>query len=379
MVLTQIRRLKRFSFLDFFLGLAAALLTLSHQACSQTPTDSVRTFAWQPAGCDSTLAVDTLRAFDLAMPFYPDDTLAVDAAAPVRVFTVIVNRLGKTRWASVIAGAGGAPQVQADSATSPPGWEPLLLTSIEQTYLRALVDQPEFLYQRWEPLLSGTRRQFLAKRDSLLDSLRRVLPKFTIRILNDLRSAGTQARFLRRGSSNAPLSQHQFGLATDIGIVSKGKLLSGYNMYARIGRLSVHYGITWGGNFVGFIDPNHIQALHNSAAMVRQFPELRFEFEPYRRHYLRRVNLKISEGKEDEVQDTEELLEVLNQQRRAQPCPCDSTVAERPVALTLVQDRLRATGYQSGTDILLLGDLNSQTLTATRGATRLTYRLGKWR
>ncbi|MCY7350196.1 MAG: M15 family metallopeptidase [Cytophagaceae bacterium] len=367
--------MRRFSFRQPFLSLSAMLLMLAHQACSQT--DSTRTFVWQPTGCDSTLVVDTLRAFDLAMPFYPDDTLAVDATAPVRVFAVVIDRLGKTRWAGLSVGIDEKPKL--DSAASPPGWERLLLTGIEQIYLRALVDQPEYLYQRWEPLLSGTRSQFLVKRDSLLDSLRRVFPNFTVRILNDLRSAGTQARFLRRGSSNAPLSQHQFGLATDVGIVSKGKLLSGYSTYARIGRLSTHYGITWGGDFVGFVDPNHIQALHNSAAMVRQFPELRFEFEPYRRHYLRRVNLKISQGKEDEVQDTEELLEVLNQQRQRQPCLCDSALAERPVLLTPVQDQLKSTGYQPGTDILLMGDLTTQTITATRGAARLTYRLGKWR
>ncbi len=360
---------------NLFFSLLGAFVALAHQACSQTELASP--FAWKPAGCDSTLAVDTLQGFDLAMPFYPDDTLVTDTATPVRVFAVVVDRVGKTRWAGVANDSGGKPQLLV--GPNPPGWEPLRLTGVEQTYLRALVDQPEYLYTRWERLLVGARSQFLAKRDSLLDSLRRVYPTYTLRILNDLRSAGLQARFLKRGSSNAPLSQHQFGLAVDVGIVSKGRLLKGYNTYAAIGRLTPHYGLTWGGTFVGFVDPNHFQAVKNSAALVREFPELRFEFEPYRPHYLRRVQAKILDGKEDEVLDTEELLQVLNEKRLQQPCPCDSARAERPVALTAVQAALTAVGYQSATDILLLGDLTTQTLTATRGATRRTYRLGKWR
>lgn len=355
----------------------ALLLALAHQACSQSEPEATSPFVWQPADCDSTAVVDTLQGFDLAMPFYPDDTLAPDSSTPVRVFAVVLDRAGKTRWAGVATDSAGKPQLL--TTASPAGWEPLRLTGVEQTYLRALVDQPEYLYTRWESLLVGARSQFLARRDSLLDSLRKVYPSYTLRILNDLRSAGLQAKFLKRGSSNAPLSQHQFGLAVDVGILSKGKLLRGYNTYAAIGRLCPRYGLTWGGTFVGFVDPNHFQAVKNSAALVRLFPELRFEFEPYRPHYLRRVRSKLAEGKEDEVLDTEELLQELNLQRRQRPCPCDSAAAPPPAALANVQRGLAAAGYQPAMDILLFGDLSTQTLTATRGSVRLTYRLGKWR
>jgi hypothetical protein len=366
------------------LPMVAALLTMAQQACSQQPAPETPSapFAWPDQGCDSTLRVSAVSALDLVLPFYPDDTLAAglaeeDVPTPIRVFAVVVDSLGKTRWAALGADSLLRPRLLAGA--SPTGWEPLRLTLPEQTYLRALVDQPKYLFRRWEFLLNGARSEWLAKRDSLLDSLKSVYPSYTFRILNDLRTAGMQARFLKRGSSNAPLSQHQFGLAVDVGIISKGKLLKGFNTYAAIGRLTPHYGLTWGGTFVGFVDPNHFQLVKNSAALVRKFPELRFEFEPYRRHYLRRVAQKIAEGEEDEVQDTEELLAVMNQQRRMQPCPCESELAATPSVLQTVQTGLQAVGYLPARDVLLLGHLPSQTLTATRGATRLTYRMGKWR
>lgn len=369
---------------NFLLSLVALLMAMAQQACSQQPAPEAppAQFAWTDQGCDSTLRVSAVSALDLVLPFYPDDTLAAglaeeDVPTPIRVFAVVVDSLGKSRWVALGADSLLNPRLIAGPTLA--GWEPLRLTLPEQTYLRALVDQPKYLYRRWEFLLGGARSEWLAKRDSLIDSLKSVYPTYTFRILNDLRTAGMQARFLKRGSSNAPLSQHQFGLAVDVGIISKGKLLKGYNTYAAIGRLAPHYGLTWGGTFVGFVDPNHFQLVKNSAALVRKFPELRFEFEPYRRHYLRRVAQKIAEGEEDEVQDTEELLDVMNQQRRMQPCPCESELAATPSALETVQTQLQAAGYLPARDVLLLAHLPSQTLTATRGVTRLTYRLGKWR
>lgn len=369
-----------------FFASCALLAALAHQACSQSEAPASPAppqFSWPDRGCDSTQRVSSITAFDLVLPFYPDDTLAAglaeeDVPVPIRVFAVVIDSLGKTRWASLGADSLLQPRLLSTS-TSVADWEPLRLSLPEQTYLRAMVDQPKYLFRRWEPLLTGARSQWLAKRDSLLDSLKKVYPTYTLRLLNDLRTAGMQAKFLKRGSSNAPLSQHQFGLAVDVGIISKGKLLKGYNTYAAIGRLAPHYGLTWGGTFVGFVDPNHFQAVKNSAAMVRQFPELRFEFEPYRRHYLRRVTQKVAEGKEDEVQDTEELLEVMNGLRHQQPCPCDSEAVAAPSVLETIQTQLLAAGYLPARDVLLLGHLPSQTLTATRGATRLTYRLGRWR
>lgn len=377
-------RLKRVFLPKSLFPLAVVLLTAAQQACSQQPAPEAlpTQFAWPDQGCDSTQRVSAVSALDLVLPFYPDDTLAAglaeeDVPAPVRVFAVVVDSLGQTRWTAL--GADSLLRPRLLEGPSPAGWGPLRLTLPEQTYLRALVDQPKYLFRRWEPLLTGARSEWLAKRDSLIDSLRGVYPTYTFRILNDLRTAGMQARFLKRGSSNAPLSQHQFGLAVDVGIISKGKLLKGYNTYAAIGRLTPHYGLTWGGTFVGFVDPNHFQLVKNSAALVRKFPELRFEFEPYRRHYLRRVAQKIAAGEEDEVQDTEELLDVMNQQRRGQPCPCESERAATPSALEAVQAQLQAAGYAPDRDVLLLGHLPSQTLTAARGATHLTYRMGKWR
>lgn len=347
-----------------------ALLLTATQACGQTtPSDTLRSGpSWEDLGCDTTRPVGTLRVVDLAQPFYLLDTLQVLLQTPPKVFVVVRDSTGQRHW----AGVGYPPALI-------PGWQRIPTDSTDRTYLWALSDEPEYLYSRWEALLDTARRAFLTRRDALLDSLRLRLPRYSIRVISDLRSASTQSRYLRRGSSSAAVSLHQFGLAADVGIFGRGRLVRNAGAYGVLGELSPHYGLVWGGDFVGFVDPPHVQAYTNSAAVVEAFPALNFEFEPFRPHYLGKVRRFVAQGREDQVLDTAALLSRLNDLRRNQPCTCADSMA-RPVPLGDIPQSLQSIGYQSGTDLLIVADLPSQTLMLVLGERlRLTRRLGRWR
>jgi peptidoglycan L-alanyl-D-glutamate endopeptidase CwlK len=347
-----------------------AVLLVSSQACGQTtaPDSLAATPPWDDRGCDTTRRVTTLRLYDLAQPFYLLDTLQALLTAPPKVFAVIRDSTGHLHWTHVGGTSAGVP-----------GWQRLPTDSTDRTYLWALADEPQYLYSRWEPLLDTARRSFLTRRDALLDSLRKRLPRYQIRVISDLRSANTQSKYLRRGSSSAAVSLHQFGLAADIGMFGRGRLVRNAGAYGVLGELAPAYGLVWGGNFVGFVDPPHIQAYYNSAAVVEAFPVLRFEFEPFRPHYLSKVRRFVADGRDDQVLDTAALLTRLNDLRRDQPCPCTDSLRVPPTYPELGTQLARA-GYQPGTDLLLVGDIPAQSMTLLLGdRLRLTRRLGRWR
>jgi hypothetical protein len=353
-----------------------ALLLTATQACGQTATpDSTQAIpTWEDRGCDTTRRVGTLGVYDLAQPFYLLDTLQALLQTSPNVFAVVRDSTGQTFW----TGVGHAPGFIS-------GWQRLPTDSTDRTYLWALSSEPEYLYTRWEAVLDTARRAFLVRRDAMLDSLRLQLPRYSIRVISDLRSASTQSRYLRRGSSSAAVSLHQFGLAADVGIFSRGRLVRSATAYGTVGRLSPQFGLTWGGNFVGFIDPPHVQAYYNSAALVAAFPVLKFEFEPFRPHYLGKVRRFVARGQDDQVLDTSALLTRLNDLRRDQPCTCErdsarSAATQVPLAYPEIGPQLQTLGYQPATDLLLVGDVPSQTLTLILGdRLRLTRRLGRWR
>jgi hypothetical protein len=137
--------------------------------------------------------------------------------------------------------------------------------------------------------------------------------------------------------------------------------------------------MTWGGNFVGFIDPGHIQLFRNGAEMVRKYPDLIFEFEPYRPQYNAWMNKMIFAGKEQKANDTKELLIELNNYKKDKPCPCLNAKVKTPLnIISNIQNQVEREGYQPKTDLLLVGDLKTKTLSLVTVNGIITYGLGIW-
>jgi hypothetical protein len=86
-------------------------------------------------------------------------------------------------------------------------------------------------------------------------------------------------------------------------------------------------------------------------------------------------------GKAEKVEDTKALLEVLHELHQGKSCVCD-TLAERPTPALLrtIHERFSKNSYQASRDILLIGDVDSQTVTLFHPTgVQKTMRLGKWK
>ncbi|MFT4032388.1 MAG: M15 family metallopeptidase [Siphonobacter sp.] len=331
-------------------------LGLFTQACAQEKSPT-----WEAPTCDSTRHVGNLSIYDMALPIYRTDSLRKQILGASRIFAMVRQSDGTltflgAHWKEALTDSLARPTTRLDSLT-------------RRSNLAALIDEPEFLYDRWAWLLDSTRNQFIVRRDSLVDSLQHKLETYEVRIISDLRNADLQTKLLKRGNSMAPISFHQLGLAADIGIFKKGRLVRNAGPYDTIGELTPNWNLYWGGNFVGFIDPPHFQAYPNAAAFLKNFPALRMEFEPFYDYYIQRVKQKIAANKEEQVEDTKALLRVLNDFRTQMPCPCQLTSPNSTTPpKTLGPD-----------DVLLAGDLQKQTLSVWRGNRLLvSFRLGIW-
>jgi hypothetical protein len=199
-----------------------------------------------------------------------------------------------------------------------------------------------------------------------------------MKVYADLRRANTQTGLLKAGKSASPLSHHQFGLASDVNIFKNGKRSQSFETYKKLDQSN--NGLTWGGNFKGFVDPNHVQYFLNSAKMLETFPELRFEFEPFRQYYTNRIYKFIAAGKADKAQDTQDLLTTLNQLRENEPCTCDQVKFGQNSAAKAIEDQAQILGYQPNNDILIIGNINLQTMNLHLPANAtISGRMGKWK
>lgn len=332
--------------------------------------------AWQDRGCDTTQKVKDIRIYDIVQPFYENDTLLAQQLKPNAVFVAIADNdeSGTVHFTGVQAQGEERPNVISfpnDKNVLPSTWQ-------DQEYLWALASSPHYLYDRWERLLNQERADFLMKRDSVLHTMRQ--KHGSVRVISDLRSMTNQRKYLKSNRSAAPVSMHNLGLATDFGVIRGGSVSNNFGHYKLLDSLTEQLGMTWGGNFVGFVDPGHIQRYKNGAELVRKFPDLRFEFEPYRGFYLGWMNKMIKAGKEQKAGDTKELLTELNKVRQDKPCPCEKSSLNPPTAIiNKAENMLSKVGYQRQTDVLLLADLRSQTLSLITTNGVVTYALGKWR
>ncbi|MFN8347912.1 MAG: M15 family metallopeptidase [Spirosomataceae bacterium] len=364
--------------LAFFIG--SFSLMLLFLTCTITEYPNAVHSSWFTEQCDTTQRIESLQIIDLVLPFAQADTLKDVLTEAPKVFAVLVEN-GQIRQVNAVSASTfkERPVALILSDTIP---QPDTLNWLERTYLWTLADRPDYPYDRYEPLLRDVRGQFLAKRDSMMLAYTRQYPKYKLRIQSDLRGSGNQRRHLTMGKSVSPLSQHNFGLASDIAIVYKGRQLQNIHFYkAFLGELGSRYGLTWGGTFLGFIDPNHVQHFKKSSDMLEQLPALRLEYEPYLRYFKNRFQRMSAAGKADKVEDTKALLITLHELHIGKPCVCD-TLAERntPVLVQQLPDSLRNAGFRSSHDLLLVGDLDSQSVTLFHpSGVRKTLRLGKWK
>ena len=368
--------------LRFLLVFTLGLLLIT---CSLTQEKPKHVSAWETERCDTIARISVFSALDLALPFFQTDTLSTRLIAMPHLFMVVLAQGRVQSWSAVSAASLKARPAQWQPSFLPDSLKnaQLNLQPVETEYLWSLVGQPDYPYDRYETLLAPTRQAFLTKRDSMMANYQRQFPQYRLRVQSDLRGLGFQRRHLAMGKSVSPLGQHQFGLAADIAIVSKGRQMQNIALYKTmlndIG--GGQYGLSWGGNFKGFVDPNHVQYFLNSSELLRQFPELRFEFEPYGKYFKNRVKRMTAAGKEEKVQDTKALLATLSELHYEKPCVCD-TLAERPILAhaTSLQKSLETMGYRPQQDVLLVGNLDQQTLSMWHPTgIKKSLRIGTWR
>ncbi len=157
---------------------------------------------------------------------------------------------------------------------------------------------------------------FAAQKDSLLQHIR--AKGWSMRYVQAIRNLKRQQQLNATGRSQVLLSFHNFNLAADVGLYFRGRYLRRSSRYAQLGQEAKSLGFFWGGDFVGFPDPGHIQRFQNSAALIQKYPLLAFEFEKYRDHYQRIY----ATGRPENVQDTKQLLVALNSLKVGRICAC---------------------------------------------------------
>jgi peptidoglycan L-alanyl-D-glutamate endopeptidase CwlK len=336
---------------------------------------------WQDLTCDSTATATTLNVYALTQPFYLSDTLLKQKWIPEKVFVAMVGIDGNMKIAGVTASNEDRPTTLNLTFTpiAPPKTAEILsLTWQEQEYLWALATQPRYLYTRWEKLLAEDRNLFLAKRDSI----KMVMNDNGngVKIISDLRSIANQQKYLGSNKTTTPISMHNFGLAADFAIFRRGRISNNLSLYKPLDNLTKASGMTWGGNFVGFIDSGHIQLFKNGAELIRKYPALVYEFEPYRIQYNAWMSKMINWGKEEKAGDTKELLVELNKLKKDNVCACTLATAKTPSEIiNTIKTVLSEPQYLAETDLLIIGDLASQTVSLVTPKGVITYPLGIWK
>jgi hypothetical protein len=223
------------------------------------------------------------------------------------------------------------------------------------------------LHQPWLSLLASEIDSFQIKRDSLLTLIR---SPYKLKYISNLRGKEEQLALQKKGYSKAFVSFHNFGLAADGSISRKGKLLRRGEIFDQYGAKAKKIGLFWGGDFVGFPDPGHIQAFYNSAKLLQKYPALALEYEPFKNAYERNYFKKVVLGQDDQVKDTRDLLNEMNRLRENQICAC-SKVLPFPASATNLQI--------SPNTMTVLANLKEQYIFIQRGSFGYFYPMGRWK
>ena len=202
------------------------------------------------------------------------------------------------------------------------GQQVSLHDSTSLRYLASLQSNYPALDSIYASLLQAETMAFAIQKDSLRARVSAL--GWSIRYLQAVRNLQRQQQLNRSGRSQVLLSFHNFNLAADVGLYSRRRYLRRSPRYLRMGQMAKSLGMFWGGDFVGFPDPGHLQRFKNSAALVSQYPVLAFEFEKYRDHYEAIYRRNVDNI--DKVLDTEALLITLNRFRVGKVCACQKAI-----------------------------------------------------
>ncbi|MFD3409145.1 M15 family metallopeptidase [Aquirufa sp. HETE-83D] len=223
------------------------------------------------------------------------------------------------------------------------------------------------LHTPWLTLLAAEIDSFQIKRDSLLTLIR---TPYKLKYTSNLRDKEEQLALQKKGYSKAFVSFHNFGLAADGSIARKGKALRRGEIYDQYGAKAKKIGLFWGGDFVGFPDPGHIQAFYNSAKLLQKYPDLALEYEPFKQAYERNYFKKVDMGQQDQVKDTRDLLNEMNRLRENQPCACSQAIPFPASAATL---------QVSPNTMTVVANLKEQYIFIQRGSFGYFYPMGRWK
>lgn len=223
------------------------------------------------------------------------------------------------------------------------------------------------LHQPWTDLLAAEIDSFEVKRDSLI---KRIHAPFRLKYTSTTRNKKQQLALEKKGFSKAFISFHNFSLAADGAIARKGRHLRHGAIYNQYGAIAKELGLFWGGDFVGFPDPGHIQAFLNSANLIQKHPALALEYEPYKQAYERNYFNKLDQGRADQVEDTRDLLNEMNLLRENKPCACSQAIPYPASAAALPL---------KPHTITVLANLKEQYVFIQRGSYGYFYPMGRWK
>jgi hypothetical protein len=223
------------------------------------------------------------------------------------------------------------------------------------------------LHQPWTDLLASEIDSFEVKRDSLI---KRIHAPFRLKYTSTTRNKKQQLALQKKGFSKAFISFHNFGLAADGAIARKGRHLRHGAIYDQYGEIAKEIGLYWGGDFVGFPDPGHIQAFLNSARLIQKYPEVALEYEPFKNAYERNYFKKVDLGREELVEDSRDLLMELNRLRENKPCACSQAI---PIPAS-------ASGLQlKPYTLTVLVNLQEKYIFIQKGSFGYFYSTGRWK
>ncbi len=203
------------------------------------------------------------------------------------------------------------------------------ISVIDSIAVKSIFQKSNDIYEKWAVVLKPFRVKFTKQRNEMIARLRADNEVYKFKIIDDIRKMDRQMQVLSNGKSAAALSLHQFGLASDIGIFKGKNYLKSGKIYQKIGEESAKNDLTWGGNFKGLAgDFGHVQLYRNSAEMLSNIPELRYEYEIYRSYYIDRISKLEKMGKGDQVEDSKELVQVLDVLADGKICGCEVALKE---------------------------------------------------
>jgi sarcosine oxidase delta subunit len=223
------------------------------------------------------------------------------------------------------------------------------------------------LHQPWDELLAAEIDSFEVKRDSLLT---RIHSPYKLKYTSTTRNKKQQLALQKKGFSKAFISFHNFGLAADGAIYRKGRYLKRGLIYEQYGSKAKELGLFWGGDFVGFPDPGHIQAFLNSASLIQKYPEVALEYEPFKSAYERNYFKKVDIGREELVEDSRDLLKSLNQLRENKPCACSQAI---PFPASASELSLKPHS------ITVVANLQENYIFIQKGSYGYFYQTGRWK